>query len=123
MRPSVAYLIAQSLLVAAWWLLLAVNPDVRAWFRPAESPDLMLLAFWLADLVCVVAGSAFAAWLVHRRHARRGAALWFTSGAIVYGTLYSMAVTAMSGGEAVWGVALMLLAAVITVAIARVESK
>ena len=122
-RYAAAYLVAQAVCVSLWWLALATRPDIRGLFRPADSPDLMLLAFWLADLTCVVAGSVFAAVLVLRRDPRRTAALWFTNGAMVYGTLYCLIVTAMSGGEAALGLALMLPATAITLAIARAESK
>ena len=123
MRYAAAYLLTQAVFVAAWWLALAIRPEIRALFRPADSPDLMLLAFWLADLTCVVAGSLLSAVLIRRRDHRRAATLWFTSGAMVYGTFYCVAVTAMSGGEAAVGLALMLPATAITLAIARAESK
>ena len=120
--PRVAYLLAQSVLVAAWWLALVLKPETRDWFRPSTAPDEMLLSFWLADLACIVMGSALAAVFVRRRDPRRVPALWFIAGAMVYATLYCIAVTAMTG-ESALGVALMLPATVKTLAIARAESR
>lgn len=116
------YLVVQSILAAAWWALLLLRPEARAWFRPADGPDVMLLAFWLADLVCVVAGSAAAAALVHRRHARRVVALAFTCGAMVYATLYCAALSLLSD-EAWLGVILMLPATCATLVITWHESR
>lgn len=122
MLSPALYLFAQSALAAGWWALLVIRPESRTWFRPLDGPDVMLLAFWIADLACVVLGSAVAAWLVHRRDARRSTALAFLSGAMVYATLYCAALSIMTG-EAWLGVALMLPATVVTLAIARRESR
>lgn len=121
-RLYVVYLSVQSILVAVWWMVIATRPDVRDLFRPVDAPDLMLMSFWLADMVCVASGSAIAAFMIHRREARRLPALWFTSGAMVYATLYCIVITAMTG-EAILGMLLMAPATAITVAIARAESK
>jgi hypothetical protein len=122
MRAKTAYLVAQAILVAVWWLSLALQPDVRHWFRPANAPDSMLLAFWLADLVCVIFGSGLAAWLMHNRDPRRAFVLSFTSGALVYGLLYGVALSLMTG-EAWLGVLLMAPATALTLLITRDESK
>ena len=122
MPLPVSYLISQSVLVAIWWMAIALMPDLRDWFRPAGAPDVMLLSFWLADFVCIVFGSALAALWLHRRDRRRTPALWFTSGALVYATLYCIGVASMSG-EAWLGVLLMAPAAVVTLLIARAESR
>lgn len=121
-RITVAYLIAQAILVTAWWLVLALLPEARDWFRPTGAPDSMLLAFWLADLVCIVLASLLAAWLVHRRDRRRVAMLSFTSGALLYGTLYCATLTWFTG-EAWLGVILMIPATTATLAITRAESR
>lgn len=121
-RPAVAYLIAQSILVAGWWLVIVLMPDVRAWFRPNDAPDSMLLAFWLADVVCIVLASACAAWLVHRRDPRRVVLLAFTSGALVYASLYCATLTILTG-DAWLGVLMMIPATAATLAITRAESR
>jgi hypothetical protein len=121
-RITVAYLIAQAILVTAWWLIIALLPDARDWFRPTGAPDSMLLAFWIADLVCIVLASLLAASLVHRRDPRRLMVLAFTSGALVYGTLYCATLTWLTG-EAWLGVILMIPATAATLAITRAESR
>jgi hypothetical protein len=121
-RSTVAYLIVQAILVTAWWLILGVLPDARDWFRPPGVPDFMLLAFWVADLVCIIVTSLLAAWLVHRRDPRRVVALSFASGALVYGTLYCATLTWLTG-QAWLGVILMIPATVVTLAITRAETR
>jgi hypothetical protein len=121
-RITVAYLIAQAILVTAWWLVLALLPEARDWFRPTDAPDSMLLAFWLSDLVCIVLASLVGAWLVHRHDPRRVAVLSFTSGALLYGTLYCATLTWLTG-EAWLGAMLMIPATAATLAITRVESR
>jgi len=119
---AVAYLIAQAILVTGWWLILALLPDARDWFRPTGAPDSMLLAFWIADLICIVVASLLAAWLLHRRDPRRVVVLAFTSGALLYGTLYCATLTWLTG-EAWLGVILMIPATAATLGITRTESR
>jgi hypothetical protein len=121
-RLATAYLIAQSILVAAWWLVIVLMPDVRGRFRPNDAPDSMLLAFWLADVVCIVLASAVSAWLVLRRDPRRVVSLAFTSGALVYASLYCATLTFLTR-EAWLGVVLMIPATAATLAITRAESR
>lgn len=120
-RLSVMYLFLQAALTAAWWVLLLLSPAVRAPFKPGTAPDEPLLAFWLADLTCVAGGSALAAWWLWRRDRRASAALWFTSGSVVYAALYCAALVAMTG-QAILAAGLMLPAAVVTVVIAMRSS-
>jgi hypothetical protein len=118
----VAYLLSQAVLVAAWWIALVLAPAVRGWFVPTDAPDYLVLAFWLADLVCVVFGSAVAAWAVHGRHTGKALVLSFTSGALVYGLLYCVALSMLTG-EAWPGVLLMAPATILTLLITRAESR
>jgi hypothetical protein len=108
------YLLAQAVLAVGWWALLALSPADRLWFRPSSGTDDMLLAFWLADLLCIAGGSLLAAWWLRVGHRRRVHALWFLSGAIAYATLYCLALVAMTG-EAWLGAILMVPAASVTV--------
>lgn len=110
---SAAYLLAQSVLAVAWWALLLISPTSRAWFRPADAPDAMLLAFWLADLLCIAVGSLVAAWWLRVGHRRRIAALWFVGGAIAYAALYCVTLVAITR-EAWLGALLMVPAAAVT---------
>lgn len=108
------YFFCQATLGAAWWVLLLAVPDSRQYFRPAAGPDSMLLSFWLADLVCFVAGSAAAGWFLLRDDPRSRPALWFTAGAVVYAALYCIALSWMTG-EAWVAAASMLVPAILTV--------
>lgn len=116
-RVSVFYLMVQGALTLAWWVMLWTVPESRVLFKPAAQPDDALLSFWLADLVCVAAGSALSGLWLLRRDTRAIPAIWFTTGAIVYGALYCVAVTWQTG-EAVLASSLMIPAAMATSLIA-----
>ena len=113
----VIYLLLQSFLTVGWWALLVLSPAARAHFMPRGAPDYALLSFWLADLICIAGGSALASWWLCRRDGRSSAVLWFTSGSTVYGALYCVVLTAITG-QAILAAAMMLPAAAATVAIA-----
>jgi hypothetical protein len=116
-RSSVIYLFAQGVLTFAWWLLLWVVPDSRAFFIPGHYHDDVLLSFWMADLVCVAGGSVVAGLWMRSRDARAAASAWFTSGALVYAALYCVATTSLTG-EAILASGLMVPAAGVTTFIA-----
>lgn len=72
-RWMAAYLFAQAVGIAAWWLLLWRVPAARGRFHPADTDDSMLMAFWLPDLLLAALGSAV------------------TAGAMIYAGLYCVA--------------------------------
>ena len=94
---SAWYFTIQALLVGAWWLMLAVIPPTRKWFLPEDMPVQALMGFWLPDVVLLVAGSLLAAWLLLRNRPRVVLLLWFVSGGLAYGTLYTAGVSILTG--------------------------
>ena len=116
-RIAAVYLMCQAAIALIWWGALFAQPAVRRLFLPATVPDHAILAFWLADLGLVVAGSAVAGLGLLKNDHRTPPLLWFTAGAVSYAALAALGLTMMSG-EAVTGSALMLPAMVVTLAIA-----
>lgn len=121
-RWTIGYLALQGVATIVWWLLLWAEPAIRHYFKPPDYPDSALLSFWLADLAGVAAGSIGSAILLLRRHPRALVVLWVTTGGVVYGALYCLAVM-LSTGSGQLSVVLMIPAAALTVAVARRESR
>ena len=115
--PAATYLFVQGALTVGWWVLLWWVPTSRTLFRPADYADDALLSFWLADLVCVGAGSFSSGYLLLSRKPTGTISVWFTSGAIVYGSLYCF-VTTLRTSQAVLATLLMTVAAGLTTVIA-----
>lgn len=116
-RIAAGYFALQAGAALLWWGALVAQPAVRRLFLPATVPDHAILAFWLADLGLVVAGSGMSGLALLRDDHRLPPLLWFTAGAVSYAALAAVGLTMMSG-EAVLGAALMLPAMVVTLAIA-----
>ncbi|MGY6501007.1 MAG: methyltransferase family protein [Acidimicrobiales bacterium] len=100
-----AYFALQAVAGAVWWVAVFASEDVRSWTLGTWDPALLVGP----DLVLFVGASAVVA-LVGSRIAAATAAVWTTGVAIVLG-LYGL--TAQAAG---WGVILMTVAAVGTVA-------
>jgi hypothetical protein len=92
-----AYLLVQALAVGLWWLVLALVPEARAPFVVAGWPESTLLAFWLPDVVVLVAGSLAAAQALRRGRAWARPLLWLVAGAVVYATLWCLGANVVTG--------------------------
>lgn len=88
-RTAVLYFLLQGLAVAAWWLVLFVKPETRAYFQLEADSQTSLMAFLLPDAVFVAAGSLIVAYLVYLRNRYEVSALWLLTGAISYATVYT----------------------------------
>ncbi len=117
MNRSAAYLILQGVLGAAWWCLLLLDPGSRAWFLPEAFPENVLLAFWLADFVFVVAASWLGAWMILRRHPARKGTVWFAAGGVGCTALYCLGLSILTG-EAWLATAMMMPAMILTYVVA-----
>lgn len=103
-----AYLAAQGIGVAGWWMSLA-HPTPRAWFLPAGGLEPAFAAFLVPDLVTIVAGSLGAAVLLLRGSPANRPVCFCLLGAVAYGTLSTLAWTV--GVSAPWpGAAWMVVA-------------
>ncbi|MCA8962957.1 MAG: hypothetical protein KDC38_20685 [Planctomycetes bacterium] len=91
MQLARSYFVAQSIAIVAWWMLLWLRPDCRAPFWPEGRGDTLLLVFGLPDLLVAAGGSALSAVLLWRASTQAPLALFFTAGAMVYATLYCVA--------------------------------
>jgi protein-S-isoprenylcysteine O-methyltransferase Ste14 len=120
-RVAAAWFALQGAGIAAWWVMLWLAPETRAWFTPPHWPSSTLLAFWLPDLALACGGSLAAAWLWMHRARAAGAVSWFVAGAMAYGTLYCVG-GALAGGGAWLSVALMTPAALASAACAALAA-
>lgn len=116
-RLAVLYFALQAILIAVWWIVLWLVPAARAPFVVADWPAATMLAFWPADLLLLVLGSAFAAWTAHRHRAAAPRVASFVAGAAVYATLYCVGATLLTGAGLL-PTAMMLMCGVGTVAAA-----
>lgn len=118
-----AYFAFQSIVCALWWALVLTRHDIASLFAAsARAPDVATLqSFWLADMVCVIGGSALCALTLHTGSALRTQALWWTAGSLSFATLYCIA-TWMEQAGSPWACALMIPAMVLTVTGAQLLS-
>jgi hypothetical protein len=106
--PLVAlYLGAQAVLVAAWWIVLWLEPSSRAPFLPTGWPDSALFAFVVPDLVVIVCGSAMAAFGVRDNRAWTRPVLLVLFGAVFYATMWCFGCV-VTTGEGWLSVAMMV---------------
>jgi hypothetical protein len=104
---AVGYLWAQAAIVGSWWLVLWLWPAARAPFVVGDWPEPTLLAFWLADMLVLVLGSAVAASGFRRQQPWTRPLLWGVAGAVVYATLFCVGSNLVTG-RGLLGTALML---------------
>lgn len=90
-RSAAIYFGLQGRGVIAWWTVLFAVPNARQHFLLERSSEFSLLAFWLADLAFLGAGSLAAAWFCFRRDQYSQIASWFVTGAISYAAVYTLA--------------------------------
>jgi hypothetical protein len=90
-RVFAAYLLLQAVVGILFWVALEWSPDIRKLFELTATNDDVTDAFFLADLLVGVAGSAAGAWALWS-DARWGApVVAFTAGGLVYPTLFLVA--------------------------------
>lgn len=111
------YLAVQAAVGAAWWLAMATVPAVRSWFELLPERRASLDAFFFADAIIFLGGSALGSWGV--RHGRPWAivATWFTAGGLTYGAVYLLSWTII-GGTGITGLLPLVVAAALTTTIA-----
>lgn len=85
------YFLVQGVGVFVWWALLFFAPATRRYFVLEPGSENSLLAFWLADLAFMGAGSLVAAWLCFAESQFRTIAAWFVTGSVSYAVLYCFA--------------------------------
>lgn len=106
-RAAAIYFALQGAGVVFWWLLLFTVPSARKYFLLENNSETSLMAFWLADLAFLGAGSLATAWLIFRENKHAPLAMWLVTGAVSYAALYCLAFTYIT--DTGWlGVILML---------------
>lgn len=113
-RTAGGYFLLQGAAVIMWWLLLVFFPSTRRHFQMDAASESTLLAFWLPDLILLGFGSLVAGILCLGGSSLGPTAVWFTSGAVSYASLYCLALAVRS--DVGWlGVTLMLPAMVLSI--------
>ncbi|HEX9998729.1 MAG TPA: hypothetical protein VGB45_16460 [Abditibacterium sp.] len=100
------YLALQSLGAVLWWLVLWVYPPSRAYFRPSNAPDAVLLAFALPDFLLFIGAALWAAIWLFKRPDKAILPLALHVGAAVYAALFCLLQWILTG-EAVLAAILM----------------
>ena len=115
-----AYLVCQAICVAAWLMVVLVQPSVASWFKPYAWPIDALLAFWLPDGALLVLGSLIAAGGVMGGWRWATTAVWAIAVTCWYPTLYCLAVSVRTN-EAWLATALMVSMSGMTLAMATIH--
>lgn len=122
-RVSVMVLAAQAGLALASWFGLVVSPTVRDWFELDAGRRDVLSAFFLADLVVIVVGSAVAAVAVARDVSWAARCVAWVAGGFAYAALYLLVwmllVWMAFGGHGAAGLPPMIAGTVTTSVVAR----
>lgn len=111
-RICAACFALQAAVGVALWLALATSDTVRSWVELHPHEPAVTDAFFLADMVVVVA-SALAAWAIWSDAPWTMAAVGFTAGGIVYPTVYLVSFVAATDKGSV-PLAMMVVASSIT---------
>ena len=82
------YMALQAVGGIVFWLLLRTSSDVRSWIELMPKEHAVTDAFIAADLFVGVVGSALSAWALWRNDRWAVAVVAFTTGGIVYPTLF-----------------------------------
>jgi hypothetical protein len=100
-RVFAGYMALQALVGVLFWTALAASPRIRSVFDLMPSHHEVTDAFFLADLLVGVVGSALGAWGLWTAARWTVPVLAFTTGGIVYPTLFLVCWVALAGtGEA-----------------------
>lgn len=87
----------QTVCATIWWLLMGLEPRLRALFRPQQLPDSTLFAFFLPDAVLFLGMGAWSALLLVRNPAKARVPLALHLGASLYAALFCIGQTALTG--------------------------
>ena len=96
-RIYAGYLAVQAVLGIVWWITLAASPTARGAIELMPSRHAVTDAFVFADIGVVVIGSALSAWGIEKEAAWSVPVLAFTTGGIVYPTLYLLGWASFTG--------------------------
>jgi hypothetical protein len=96
-RRAALWFLAQSLVIAGWWLSLWWLPSLRPWFTVGTWPVETLLCFVVPDLLVLVGGGALAAQALW--HTRPGGCnlAYLVAGASLYATLWCLGANLFTG--------------------------
>lgn len=92
------YLYAEAAAVAAWWIALAISPEVVRMFRWPGIPTEVLYAFLVPDAVLVMGAGAVAAWGLQHRRPWGWAAAHVHLGGVAYPGLLTIALCVATDG-------------------------
>jgi len=116
-RLAAGYLALQAVLGVAWWAALLASPAIRSWFELMPERHSGLDAFFFADVVMFIGGSASSAIAIVRRWSTAPLLTAFTAGGTAYATLHLAGWVLLERSGAV-GMVPMAAATVLTSAIA-----
>ncbi len=117
-NAAILYLSLQGSGAIVWWALLLASPAFRRYFLPSGCPDVMLLAFGVADGLLFVGLSFGAAIALIRERSWAWPLLCVHAGAAMYAALYCVTLTLLTHGQAIWGTVLMLPALIVPASLA-----
>ncbi len=97
-RPIIAgYFSFLAVGILAWWVMLFAESDWIEWFQPHAWPKQVLISFFIPDLCFLVVGSIVTAYSVLRKRPWSTLAVWSTTIAGLYPTLFCIAASVQTG--------------------------
>lgn len=96
-RLGAIYLLIQAAGASLWWIMLCFVPQSRAYFRPQNTPDSALLAFFLPDIIFFIGAAIWAAIALWRAPRNALIPLALHVGAASYAALYCLQQWIMTG--------------------------
>ena len=106
LRLGAIYLLIQAMGATIWWVALWFIPQSRAYFRPSNTPDSALLAFFLPDLIFFIGAAIWAAIALWRTPKSALMPLALHVGAASYAALYCLQQWLMTGEAAIAALAM-----------------
>jgi hypothetical protein len=98
LRPYAApYFALQGALTILAWAVIFLWPPIRPHFQPPGIPELMMMAFFVPDMLLFIGGSFAAAYGFARGARWRSSAAWLVTGSMAYAALYTLTILLWTG--------------------------
>jgi hypothetical protein len=98
LRPYAApYFALQGALTILAWAVIFLWPPIRPHFQPPGIPELMMMAFFVPDMLLFTGGSFAAAYGFARGAPWRSSAAWLVTGSMAYAALYTLTILLWTG--------------------------
>ena len=96
-RYAATYFALQGALTLLAWAVIFLWPPIRPHFQPPGSPEILMMAFFVPDMLLFTGGSFAAARGLARGAGWGSSAAWLVTGAMGYAALYTLTISLWTG--------------------------